>query len=395
MVWRTTGRNRQKLLNAPPDILGFLTTSCCQTRPKQVHLPEYQRQAHDPSPKGFSVRHGAGLEAKAFASVYRATSARSSSTTYLSFQGWLRPSVSPVCLTCTQLSHSASQPSSPIFPAIRHSNVLIARSAGSSARSIESYPIIGTAVCSFLASSRSSSSAATIRTARISYPQNAPTGTHIPGKFQPSFLGRCAHPSKQAAPSRLVVMMMDPAGSLEVTIDSLLSAIASASLAVTNFIRSVRSARTDLVQVTRELSDLRLELELLRDEHNVPRRPQSHARAVLDSCGVVLRRIGSLLGDSLSKADAGRPPRWSVKERFETTNLCNCLQVYREALTILLEMANLYVDPRPFLFFVRLPWPVPNLYFRPPAFVRFLCCWPVSHFHPEDTRRSLLGRDTC
>jgi hypothetical protein len=156
----------------------------------------------------------------------------------------------------------------------------------------------------------------------------------------------------------LVVMMMDPAGSLEVTIDSLLSAIASASLAVTNFIRSVRSARTDLVQVTRELSDLRLELELLRDEHNVPRRPQSHARALLDSCGVVLRRIGSLLGDSLSKADAGRPPRWSVKERFETTNLCNCLQVYREALTILLEMANLYVDPRPFLPFVRFPCPV-------------------------------------
>lgn len=136
---------------------------------------------------------------------------------------------------------------------------------------------------------------------------------------------------------------MEPAGSLEVTIDSLLSAIASASLAVTNFIRSVRSARTDLVAVTRELSDLKLELELLRDEPNVPRRPHSHARAVLESCGVVLNRIGSLLGDSLSKADAARPARWSVKERFETTNLCNCLQVYREALNILLEMTQMYV----------------------------------------------------
>jgi hypothetical protein len=142
---------------------------------------------------------------------------------------------------------------------------------------------------------------------------------------------------------------MEPAGSLEVTIDSLLSAIASATVAVTNFIRSVRSARTDLVAVTRELSDLKLELELLRDEHNVPRSPKSHARAVLESCGVVLGRIGSLLGDSLSKADAGRPPRWSVKERFETTNLCNCLQVYREALSILLEMTQLYVDLLPSL----------------------------------------------
>lgn len=147
---------------------------------------------------------------------------------------------------------------------------------------------------------------------------------------------------------------MEPAGSLEVTIDSLLSAIASASLAVTNFVRSVRSARTDLVAVTRELSDLKLELELLRDEHNVPRGPQFHAHAVLESCGVVLTRIGSLLGDSLSKADAARPPRWSVKERFETTNLCHCLQVYRESLSILLEMTQLYVDlhpikPRPFV----------------------------------------------
>lgn len=140
---------------------------------------------------------------------------------------------------------------------------------------------------------------------------------------------------------------MDPPGSLEVTIDKLLSAIASASLGVTNFIRSVRSARTDLVQITRELSDLRLELELLRDEHNVPRRPRMHARAVLDSCGSVLRRIGSLLGDTLAKAEPGRPPRWSVKERMETTNLCNCLQVYREALAILQEMANLYVTLRP------------------------------------------------
>jgi len=138
-------------------------------------------------------------------------------------------------------------------------------------------------------------------------------------------------------------MKMDP-GSWEVTIDGLIATIGTTSHRVTNFIRVVRSARADLVQVTRELSDLRLELELLRDEHNVPPQIQSRGLAVLDSCGVVLRRIGSLLaGDAPSKDKDSpqRPPRWSVKERFATSNLCNCLQTYREALSVLPDVTCL------------------------------------------------------
>ena len=145
---------------------------------------------------------------------------------------------------------------------------------------------------------------------------------------------------------------MDP-GSWEVTIDSLIATIGKTSHGVTNFIRAVRSARADLVHVTRELSDLRLELELLRDEHNVPPQIQSRGLAVLDGCGVVLHRIGSLLGGGDPSyqqqgqgqgQDASRlPPRWSVKERFATSNLCNCLQTYREALTLLPDVAYLYV----------------------------------------------------
>jgi hypothetical protein len=157
-------------------------------------------------------------------------------------------------------------------------------------------------------------------------------------------------------------MKMDH-GSWEVTIDSLLHQIATTSHAVTGFIRAVRSARNDLVQVTRELSDLRLELELLRDEHNVPPQILSRGLAVLDSCGVVLRRIGSLLGaspSSSSRPEAARPSRWSVKERFETSNLCNCLQTYREALTLLPDVAALYV----LLSLVSSP-PVPSYSRRP------------------------------
>ncbi|KAB5533476.1 hypothetical protein GE09DRAFT_1144062, partial [Coniochaeta sp. 2T2.1] len=148
-------------------------------------------------------------------------------------------------------------------------------------------------------------------------------------------------------------MKMDPLP-WEVTIDSLIATIGRTSHGVTNFIRAVRSARADLVHVTRELSDLRLELELLRDEHNVPPQIQSRGLAVLDGCGVVLHRIGSLLGGGDSSYQqqqqgqdaSSRPPpqRWSVKERFATSNLCNCLQTYREALTLLPDVAYLYVS---------------------------------------------------
>ncbi|KAK4235015.1 hypothetical protein C8A03DRAFT_46767 [Achaetomium macrosporum] len=50
----------------------------------------------------------------------------------------------------------------------------------------------------------------------------------------------------------------------------LLSGISSTSAIITRFIRSVRIAHADLAAVTRDLSDLRLLLELLRDEPGVP-----------------------------------------------------------------------------------------------------------------------------
>ncbi|OIW26276.1 hypothetical protein CONLIGDRAFT_468049 [Coniochaeta ligniaria NRRL 30616] len=179
---------------------------------------------------------------------------------------------------------------------------------------------------------------------------------------------------------------MDP-GSWEVTIDGLIATIGTTSHRVTNFIRAVRSARADLVHVTRELSDLRLELELLRDEHNVPPQIQSRGLAVLDSCGVVLHRIGSLLGGDSStspRPDAARPPRWSVKERFATSNLCNCLQTYREALTLLPDVASLYVP-------LLCPCPSISFHCRRPVFVAL-------HLRPIPSQPEplfFIGSSTC
>jgi hypothetical protein len=193
-----------------------------------------------------------------------------------------------------------------------------------------------------------------------------------------------------ARPWSRVEMKMDPAGSWEVTIDGLIATIGTTSHRVTNFIRAVRAARPDLVHVTRELSDLRLELELLRDEHNVPRQIQSRGLAVLDSCGVVLCRIGSLLGGDPSsppspKPDTARPPRWSVKERFATSNLCNCLQTYREALTLLPDVSCLYVLSN------SAPHSIP--FSLPPASL----CGPAPPANPQPNPSflSFIGSCTC
>lgn len=175
-------------------------------------------------------------------------------------------------------------------------------------------------------------------------------------------------------PGRFEGRTTDP-GSWEVRIDTLLTAITITSQTVTGFIRLVRSARNDLVQVSRELSDLRLELELLRGERDVPRQIQTCGRPLLDSCGAVLRRISSLLGGPSPSsppprpdraADASRPARWSVKERFQTSNLCNCVQIHREALALLHELANLYVLTHPFCRLFAPPSALPLL---PSAFV--------------------------
>jgi len=141
---------------------------------------------------------------------------------------------------------------------------------------------------------------------------------------------------------------MDPSP-LPAAIDALVASITSTSLTITNFIRAVRSARADLAAVTRELADLCLVLELLRDDHVVPTRMQPRVRAVLRCCAVILARVSALAAAASPNngpGDATRA-RWSVKEKSEMVQLWIALQTYREALGLIDEVAHLCVFPRP------------------------------------------------
>lgn len=127
------------------------------------------------------------------------------------------------------------------------------------------------------------------------------------------------------------------------SIDALLVAVTSTSLNITNFIRTVRSARADLAAVTRELADLCLVLELLRDDHVVPARMQPRVSAVLRGVSVILARIAELAAAAAPNSSRGDVTRgrWSVKEKSEMVQLWIALQTYREALGLIDEVAHL------------------------------------------------------
>ncbi|KAL1843961.1 hypothetical protein VTJ49DRAFT_6365 [Mycothermus thermophilus] len=119
-------------------------------------------------------------------------------------------------------------------------------------------------------------------------------------------------------------------------IEYLLSGITSTSAIITRFIRSsVRAAHADLGAVTRDLSDLRLVLELLRDESDVPLRLQGQILVLLESCGNVLIRVDNIL------ARCPEPAKWLEFGREEITRCRTTLALFRAALALALEVVTL------------------------------------------------------
>lgn len=118
-------------------------------------------------------------------------------------------------------------------------------------------------------------------------------------------------------------------------IEYLLSGIASTSAIITRFIRSVRTAHADLSAVTRDLSDLRLVLELLHDENDVPLRLQGQILVLLESCGNVLIKIDNVL------ARCPEPAKWAEVGREEINKCRTTLALFRAALAFALEVVSL------------------------------------------------------
>lgn len=119
-------------------------------------------------------------------------------------------------------------------------------------------------------------------------------------------------------------------------IEYLLSGISSTSAIITRFLRSVRVAHADLAAVTRDLSDLRLLLELIREEPAIPLLLQAQMLQVLECCGNALIHIDTIL------AQCPEPKKWIASGRTEMTSCRDGLGMFREALALALEVAGLY-----------------------------------------------------
>lgn len=128
-------------------------------------------------------------------------------------------------------------------------------------------------------------------------------------------------------------------------IEKTLSAASATSAAIIRFIRSVRAAHADLSAVTRELSDLRLLLELLRDEPDIPPRLQADVLGLLSACEGTLGAVDAALA-RCRDSDSSSAQQWAAgASRDEIARLHGRLSAYREALALVLEVAALCVSP--------------------------------------------------
>jgi hypothetical protein len=136
--------------------------------------------------------------------------------------------------------------------------------------------------------------------------------------------------------------------------------IASASLAfivaaqktttaIYRFLHSCAAARADLIQVERELSALRLTIELIKDEDDtnaqssLPNVLKEQVRNMLTNCEASAQQITGILDNCSGKAG---PIRWTLLEKNKVLALNGKLEAFRSALSIALETVNMFVCPR-------------------------------------------------
>lgn len=140
---------------------------------------------------------------------------------------------------------------------------------------------------------------------------------------------------------------MDPL-SITASCLTLLSAIGQTSITMTSFIRVCRQARTDLAGINRELADLKMVLELLKDDSDVendrviPLGIQAQIFGIIESCMAAIMNVETVLKRHSGRAGAAR---WAIDGKKEVASLKISLEAYRGALGLALETVTLWVTP--------------------------------------------------
>lgn len=134
--------------------------------------------------------------------------------------------------------------------------------------------------------------------------------------------------------------------SVTATCIGLASTITRTSLVVMDFVQDVRTARSDLDAVSRELLSLKTVLELLADDVNdstgqsIPQTLQKQIAGIVTNCtGVVVD-----IEDTLKKHDGGKlsqAAKWVASGKNDVAKLQSSLEAHKSALEIALDMVTL------------------------------------------------------
>ncbi|KAI0536966.1 hypothetical protein GGR58DRAFT_527846 [Xylaria digitata] len=137
--------------------------------------------------------------------------------------------------------------------------------------------------------------------------------------------------------------MADPLSIASGALAAITAAVQTTSI-IYKFIRDCKEARGDLTQITRELSELTLILELIKDESAaatkdcLPNALQIQVQAMLTSCTTSVQQIEKILAKCRGKPG---PLRWTVLEKDKVTALKSSLEAFKSGLSLALETLNL------------------------------------------------------
>lgn len=144
---------------------------------------------------------------------------------------------------------------------------------------------------------------------------------------------------------------MDPL-SITASCFTLAATITRVSYQVTEFVREVRDARSDLDAVARELLSIKTVLEILADDakdpaqNNFPPTLGRQVTGILANCNDVVAQIERLLS-SYQGSRLTKGTKWALNGRGDAGKLRSTLEAHKTALDIALDMVALYLYMSP------------------------------------------------
>lgn len=139
---------------------------------------------------------------------------------------------------------------------------------------------------------------------------------------------------------------MDPL-SIATGCTSLVGTIIRVSISINGFVRDVRSARSELDGVSRELLSLKTILELLQQDASdstavsFPETLRKQITGIITNCSGVIQEIQDVL-EKHQENRVDKAAKWALSGKSDVNKLRSSLEAHKSALEIALDMLALY-----------------------------------------------------